>query len=158
MYKLSIKIEDPGSPKYQIAYQMMRDIFNDLVFCGNIEGHAIAGTESVIFNCVRDAIKASAEEVWRDNRDYPEPDELLNIEWVSTWDGRKQTGVHNVELTREDMAVIAASLADHTASLKSTALVLDDDKDHESAELCRKTASKCDEALKKILQNMNPES
>lgn len=158
MYKLSIKIEDPGSREYQMAYQMMHDIFDDLVFCGNIAGHAIAGTEAVIFDCERDAIKAAAEEAWRNDRDMLQPDDLLKIEWVSGWDGEGDTHTKKVELTREDMVVIAASLADHAGTLKSTAMVLDDNRDHESAELCRKTARQCNEAMQKILKTMNPES
>lgn len=158
MYKLSIKIEDPGSREYQMAYQMMHDIFDDLVFCGNIAGHAIAGTEAVIFDCERDAIKAAAEEAWRNDRDMLQPDDLLKIEWVSGWDGEGDTHTKKVELTREDMVVIAASLSDHAGTLKNTAMVLDDNRDYESAELCRKTARQCNEALQKVLKNMNPES
>ena len=141
-----------------MAYQMMHDIFDDLVFCGNIAGHAIAGTEAVIFDCERDSIKAAAEEAWRNDRDLLEPDELLRIEWVADWEGTPDTREQKVELTKEDMTVIAASLADHAGTLKSTAMVLDDNRDYESAELCRKTARQCNEALQKVLKNMNPES
>jgi len=156
MYKLSIKIEDPMSREYQMAYQMMRDIFNDLVFCGNIAGHAIAGTEAVIFDCERDAIKAAAEEAWRNDRDMLEPDELLRIEWVADWEGTPDTREQKVELTKEDMTVIAATLADQSASLKATARALENDRDKDQSALCLKVAGQCEAAMKKILRQMNP--
>ena len=156
MYKLSIKIEDPGSREYQMAYQMMRDIFNDLVFCGNIAGHAVAGTEAVIFDCERDSIKAAAEEAWRNDRDMLEPDELLRIEWVADWEGTPDTRELKVELTKEDMTVIAATLADQSASLKATARALENDRDKDQSALCLKVASQCEAAMKKILRQMNP--
>ncbi len=144
------------SREYQMAYQMMRDIFNDLVFCGNIAGHAIAGTEAVIFDCERDAIKAAAEEAWRNDRDMLEPDELLRIEWVSDWEGTPDARERKVELTKEDMTVIAATLADQSASLKATARALENDRDKDQSALCLKVASQCEAAMKKILRQMNP--
>lgn len=155
MYKLSIKIEDAGSAEYQMAYQFLHDIIDDLVFCGNLAAHIPAGTDSVIFDCERDAIKAAAEEIWRGDRDLPEPDRLLKIEWVSGWDGRDDNE-KAVPLTKQDMAVIVAALTNQAAELKSAALTLEDNRDKESAELLRRTADQCRDAMHKLLRHMNP--
>ena len=156
MYKLSIKIEDPGSREYNMAYQMMHDVVDELVFCGNLAAHIPAGTDSVIFDCERETISAAAVEAWRGDRDMLEPDKLLKIEWVSGWDGEPDTHTKRVELSREDMTVIAATLADQAASLKIAAMKLDDDRNHDEAKLCRGTAKKCEEAMSKVLRYMNP--
>lgn len=156
MYKLSIKIEDPGSRGYQMAYCLLHDLVNELVFCGNLAAHIPAGTDSVIFDCERGTIKAAAEEIWRGDPDMREPDELLRIEWVADWEGTPDTRERKVELTKEDMTVIAATLADQSASLKATARALENDRDKDQSALCLKVASQCEAAMKKILRQMNP--
>lgn len=157
MYKLSIKSTDPASPDYQLGYMMMREIFDELVFSGNVAGHAPAGTECVIFDCERDSIKAAAEEVWRSNRDYKEPDTLLMLEWVSGWDARPEGKTEKVEMTFEDLIQCKLALQDYASGFRAAARnFADEGKPIKLIKEMQDAAAKADELCLKIAQHMNP--
>lgn len=70
--------------RYQQGYQLMTEIFNDLVFGGNLEGRVPAGTEEVYIGTNDpEIIRKSAMAIWRANLGCAyQPDELIVFEFV----------------------------------------------------------------------------
>lgn len=69
--------------RYQQGYELMHEVFNDLVFCGNLGGRVPAGTEEVFIDTDDpDIIRKSAVEIWMNNLgcEY-QPDELIGMEF-----------------------------------------------------------------------------
>lgn len=69
--------------RYQQGYELMHEIFNDLVFCGNIGGRVPAGTECVFIDTDNpDIIRKSAMEIWMEEQGVEyQPDELIAFEF-----------------------------------------------------------------------------
>ena len=81
-----IKIKPKGQPldeKYQWGYELMCEVFNDLVFCGNLAGFVPAGTDSVTICADADTVRKSIMDIWMacDGIDAS-PDDILSIETV----------------------------------------------------------------------------
>ena len=69
--------------RYQQGYELMHEIFNDLVFCGNLGGHVPAGTEEIFIETDDpEIIRKSATDIWMNELgcEY-QPDELIGIEF-----------------------------------------------------------------------------
>lgn len=70
--------------RYQQGYQLMQEIFNDLVFGGNLAGRVPAGTEEVFIDTDDpDVIRKSAMNIWAVNLGFDfQPDDLVSFEIV----------------------------------------------------------------------------
>ena len=69
--------------RYQQGYELMHEIFNDLVFCGNLGGYVPAGTEEIfIYTDDPDIIRKSATDIWMNELGCEwQPDELIGFEF-----------------------------------------------------------------------------
>lgn len=70
--------------RYMQGFELMHEIFNDLVFGGNLEGRVPAGTEEVFIDTDDpDVIRKSAMNIWEVELGFEyQPDDLIGFEFV----------------------------------------------------------------------------
>lgn len=70
--------------RYQQGYELMHEIFDDLVFCGNIGGRVPTGTECVFIDTDNpDIIRKSAMDIWMNDLGCEwQPDDLIALEFA----------------------------------------------------------------------------
>lgn len=84
MIKITPKISpDENEIKHKWGYELMRGVFNDLVFYGKHAGLVKEGTKTVTIDTDADTVRRSILDIWMACKGIDaEPDEILKIEHV----------------------------------------------------------------------------
>ena len=84
MIKISPKFTpEENGQMHQWGYELMKMVFDDLVFSGNLSGFVPAGTDSVTIDADLDTVRHSIVDIWMECAGIDaQPDEILSLERV----------------------------------------------------------------------------